>query len=246
MTWQTGKYLLNVANKPSRMLSREVLSRLIDKGVNARLSTHEALGMAVSGDLICLNPHQEDHFAKLWEFLTRLSSRLDEEEKDAGELIRWIVSEVDYLAHYRDYYGRGEHAEEKQQAVLNFLEYVSNLQVSPLGLLKHVESLDTARGAPKHMQIVFTTIFRTKGLEFDYVLLPQCNENALPYLKGERIFIHDREGHHKEVPKTDILESERRLFYVAITRARKGVLIGTSADPSRFIRELQLQEGETI
>ena len=45
------------------------------------------------------------------------------------------------------------------------------------------------------VHILFTTIFRTKGLEFDYVILPQCNENALPYLKGERISIYDNEGH---------------------------------------------------
>ena len=36
------------------------------------------------------------------------------------------------------------------------------------------------------------------------------------------------------------LEMERRLFYVAITRARKGVLIGISANPSRFLGEIQL------
>jgi DNA helicase-2/ATP-dependent DNA helicase PcrA len=246
MTWKIGKCLLNVANKPSRMLSREVLSRVIDKGVSGRISVNEALGMAVSGDLICLNPHQEDHLAKLWDFLTRLSNRLDGDAGIAGDLLRWIVREVEYLAHFQDYYGMGEHAEEKQQAILNFLEYVSNLQVSPLGLLRYVESLDTTRGALKHKQIVFTTIFRTKGLEFDYVILPQCNENALPYLKGEQISILDRQGKRKEVPKTDALESERRLFYVAITRARKGVFIGTSTDPSRFIQELLLQEGVTI
>ena len=246
MTWQTGKYLLNVANKPSRMLSREVLSRLLDKGVSARLSTDEALGMAVSGGLIYLNPHQEEHLFDLWDFLARLSSRLDGNDENAGELLRWIVRETDYLAHFQDYYGKGEHAEEKQQAVLNFLEYVSSLKTSSLGLLRHVESLDTTRGAPKHQQIVFTTIFRTKGLEFDYVFLPQCNENALPYLKGERITIHDNEGHHEDTPLTDVLESERRLFYVALTRARKGVLIGTSAEPSRFIQELHLLEGVMI
>ena len=243
MTWQTGKYLLNVANKPSRMLSREVLSRIIDKSVADRISTHEALRMAVSGDLIYLNPHQEERLSDLLDFLTLLSKRIERKREDPCRLLRWIVMEVDYLAHFQNYYGKGEHAEEKQQAVLNFLEYVSNLQVSPMGLLRHVESLDTTRGAPKDRQIVFTTIFRTKGLEFDYVILPQCNENALPYLKVERISIHDTEGNQKDAPMTDILESERRLFYVAITRARKGVLIGTSTDPSRFIQELQLQEG---
>ena len=202
--------------------------------------------MAVSGDLVYLNSHQKERLTDLWGFLSKLSIRLDRVEGDAGELLKWIVNESGYLEHFQDYYGKGEHAEEKQQAVLNFLEYVSNLQVSPSGLLKHIESLDTTWGAPMYRQIVFTSIFRTKGLEFDYVILPQCNENALPYLKGERITIHDNEGHNEDTPLTDVLESERRLFYVAITRARKGVLIGTSAEPSRFIQELHLREGVTI
>jgi superfamily I DNA/RNA helicase len=38
-------------------------------------------------------------------------------------------------------------------------------------------------GAPIEEQ-VFTTIFRTKGLEFDYVLLPETNEGVMPYLAG--------------------------------------------------------------
>jgi DNA helicase-2/ATP-dependent DNA helicase PcrA len=243
MTWQIGKCLLNVANKPSRMLSREVLSRLVDRGVLARLSIDETMGMTAVGDLIYLNTQQQERLADLRGFLSRLSNRLDQLGGDAGAILKWIVNESGYMEHFRDYYGKGEHAEEKQQAVLNFLEYVSNLQVSPSGLLKHVESLDTTRGAPRDRQILFTSIYRTKGLEFDYVILPQCNENAMPYLKGERISIYDNEGNRSQAAVTDVLESERRLFYVAITRARKGVMIGTSAEPSRFISELGLREG---
>ena len=41
-----------------------------------------------------------------------------------------------------------------------------------------------AGGNPEEELIVFTTIFRTKGLEYDYVVLPQCDDNLLPYLKG--------------------------------------------------------------
>ena len=42
------------------------------------------------------------------------------------------------------------------------------------------------------------------------------------------------------------LESERRLFYVALTRARKGVLIGTSQNPSRFLEEIQLDDTDAV
>jgi ATP-dependent exoDNAse (exonuclease V) beta subunit len=42
------------------------------------------------------------------------------------------------------------------------------------------------------------------------------------------------------------LESERRLFYVALTRARKGVLIGASENASRFLNEIQLRDTDAV
>ncbi|MCX6083075.1 MAG: hypothetical protein NTW32_26400, partial [Chloroflexi bacterium] len=40
--------------------------------------------------------------------------------------------------------------------------------------------------------------------------------------------------------------NERRLFYVGITRAKKGVLIGTSSTPSRFLQEIQLSQTQKV
>jgi len=42
------------------------------------------------------------------------------------------------------------------------------------------------------------------------------------------------------------LESERRLFYVALTRARKGVLIGASENASRFLNEILLRDTDAV
>jgi len=126
-------------------------------------------------------------------------------------------------------------------AVENFLEYVRHTRLTPLSLLDLIARLDTTQGAPIEEQVVFTTIFRTKGLEFDYVLLPETNEGVMPYLKGSSIDIFDTQGRILEDPLSDRLESERRLFYVGITRARKGVYIGTNSHPSRFLDELQLK-----
>jgi hypothetical protein len=54
-------------------------------------------------------------------------------------------------------------------------------------------------------------------------------EGVMPYLKGVPIDIYDTKKFFREDPLSDKLESERRLFYVAITRARSGVFIGTSS-----------------
>jgi DNA helicase II / ATP-dependent DNA helicase PcrA len=106
--------------------------------------------------------------------------------------------------------------------------------------------LDTTQGKGEDELIVFTTIFRTKGLEFDYVVLPDCDDNLLPYLKGERLDIYDKQGIVQERVMSSKLESERRLFYLALTRARKGVLIGGTGNPSRFLAEIRVADTEVV
>jgi DNA helicase II / ATP-dependent DNA helicase PcrA len=162
----------------------------------------------------------------------------------AGNLLEWMVNALDYLSYFQDYYGKGEHADEKKFAVVNFIGYVTQLNVSPLTLLEQLKRMDTTQGRPEDELIVFTSIHRTKGLEFDYVVLPQCDDSLFPYLKGEPIDIFDKAGIVRESQLSSKLESERRLFYVAITRARKGVLICASSNPSRFLEEIHIKDTE--
>lgn len=51
--------------------------------------------------------------------------------------------------------------------------------------------------------------------------------------------IFDTNGLMRGGDMSQSIENERRLFYVAITRARKGVFIGTSLKPSRFVTEIR-------
>ncbi|MCH5262570.1 MAG: ATP-dependent helicase [Lachnospiraceae bacterium] len=71
------------------------------------------------------------------------------------------------------------------------------------------------------------TMHASKGLEFDTVFLPDCQEGKTPYAKSK---------------SADEIEEERRMFYVAMTRAKKELLItaykGKSGKdvPSRFLK----------
>ena len=76
-------------------------------------------------------------------------------------------------------------------------------------------------------QIRLLTVHASKGLEFDHVWIPDCNEKTFP---------------HGNVQDTEHLEEERRIFYVAMTRAKKNLellcLTGTAERPrfpSRFL-----------
>jgi DNA helicase-2/ATP-dependent DNA helicase PcrA len=55
------------------------------------------------------------------------------------------------------------------------------------------------------------TMHASKGLEFDYVFLPGIEEDILP--------------HKKTIDQNEDLSEERRLFYVAITRAKKRLVM---------------------
>jgi hypothetical protein len=97
-----------------------------------------------------------------------------------------------------------------------------------------------------------TTIFKTKGMEYDYVLMPRCEEGYLPSLFSKDVAVYDTAGIVREPEPSEAIENERRLFYVGVTRARKVAFLGAStrpsmgylqkdATPSRFLEELQLQ-----
>ena len=77
------------------------------------------------------------------------------------------------------------------------------------------------------------TIHQSKGLEFDAVIIPGANEGILP--------------HFNAIGKISSIEEERRLMYVATTRARNHLVIihrkrqdGQTTLPSRFIGEMNL------
>lgn len=78
--------------------------------------------------------------------------------------------------------------------------------------------------------VSFMTMHGAKGLEFDTVFVIGANENIIPYKKAKT---------------PEEIEEERRLFYVAMTRAKKKLVIsytkernGKKMEPSRFVEEV--------
>jgi DNA helicase-2/ATP-dependent DNA helicase PcrA len=75
------------------------------------------------------------------------------------------------------------------------------------------------------------TYHRAKGLEFEAVFLPRLEENELPF---------------KRAKFGEAVAEERRLLYVGMTRAKRHLELTWSGEPSRFLRELGVEEPERI
>jgi DNA helicase-2/ATP-dependent DNA helicase PcrA len=75
--------------------------------------------------------------------------------------------------------------------------------------------------------VVLTTIHVAKGLEFVRVIVVGCSEGLLPH---ERSLKHDAG-----------LEEERRLMYVAMTRAKNLLALSFYDIPSRFLAEIPVE-----
>lgn len=100
--------------------------------------------------------------------------------------------------------------------------------------------------------IKLMTVHAAKGLEFKYVFLANLVDKRFPAIERKDPIAIPNALVKEIVPKGDNhLEEERRLFYVALTRAKVGLYFSWSADygglrkkkPSRFIIESKLEAG---
>ncbi len=102
-------------------------------------------------------------------------------------------------------------------------------------------TLSSAMDSDDGTGVVIATIHGAKGLEFDTVFVVGCEEKIFPITRDDK----------------DDLEEERRLMYVAITRAKKDLILTSSSSrfmygkreysvKSRFLYELDLAKERQI
>ena len=151
-----------------------------------------------------------------------------------AELARQLLDESGYTAMYQN-----EKSAEAAGRLENLTELVRAMEeYDSLGaFLEHVSLVMDNEGGRDDPKVTIMTIHAAKGLEFDTVFLVGWEEGLFP---SQRAL--DEGG-----PRS--LEEERRLAYVAITRARRQAVIihaanrriygqWTSSIPSRFVGEL--------
>lgn len=124
------------------------------------------------------------------------------------------------------------------QASSTPVSFVRTLQSLPPGALlpKAPGPPSPSEAAEQEKGVLLLTMHSSKGLEFGTVFLPDLNEGIFPV---------------RSARDTDAIEEERRLFYVAVTRARDALYLlyvkGTRQNPrrpSRFLEPLGVKPWE--
>ena len=150
--------------------------------------------------------------------------------------IRKAVGYDEYVIEYANY--RRLDPKEVFGVLDEFESAVEGIRTYP-ALLKHIheyaetlkeKSKESMSGELAKDRIVIQTMHSSKGLEYPIVLLPDVNEGVMP--------------HSRATSEADV-EEERRLFYVAMTRAKERLHLfyvrerySQKAQCSRYVDEL--------
>jgi len=130
-----------------------------------------------------------------------------------------------------------DNAEEKVASIQGIARFISQKEGRAHDVLRYLDKLQSNSERQHSSAIHLSTIHRAKGLEWDTVFIPGLNDKNLPY------------SHRAESFSKAQLESERRLLYVAMTRAKQQLHLfvpkraqPNAINPSRFEYELKFKQ----
>lgn len=243
----TKDEVVTIANRPNRKLPRRALERMCDHGTLHGISLGELLTDALETGKWFVSEPQFDELKDFAEILEALFKRLDPEEDSgqdelAGPLLEWLDNTVGLQDHYRDFYGEGEDSQNRINNIISLIYYAHAVKLGWRDFLTHVRDQDTTLGLPDNEVILMSSIHLLKGLEFDYVFIPDCLEGFMPTFGSNDDPTFDT-GQPRRTPRpAEWIENERRLFYVGATRARKALYIGTK---KLLTESARTQDGES-
>jgi DNA helicase-2/ATP-dependent DNA helicase PcrA len=175
--------------------------------------------------------------AVAWAQLVATMAQLEQQKSNASKMIRLVV-EAGYDEHLKENYTNYLSRSEDLEGLAAFANQFKTIEdfLTQLALLTNVDAEDEQPAEKDDEELRLSTIHQAKGLEFDVVFVIMLCEGLFPTARS--------------LDFPDAIEEERRLMYVAITRARNELYLsyplirsipGQSGErqmPSRFLEEI--------
>ena len=214
-----------VINVPKRGIGAKTVETLEQYAAGTGLSVYDAV---LEADELPLNASSKQKVKAFGQLLKNLV--LKGMEMSADELVREVINDSGILSMYAD------DSDESINKKANIDEFVNSVDefcklnkgASLADFLNQVTLSSDTDDMDESEYVTLATIHSVKGLEFKVVFVVGMEENVMPV---SRASFDDNE-----------LEEERRLMYVAITRARERLFLTRSK--SRYLygkREATLQ-----
>jgi DNA helicase-2/ATP-dependent DNA helicase PcrA len=201
---------------------------------------------AIETDLLTKNISKKELFLKsgmLKDFFELLEEiKAFSKKQNPSKVLSFIIKKSGLENYYLSNGANNRDRLSNLQQLIEFSKKYDNLG-APRGLEKLLEEIslftdqDSFDKSKKAVSLM--TIHSAKGLEFNTVFIAGLEEGLFPYIRGQNL-------------ETKEEEEERRLFYVALTRAKQKIFLSYAKSrtvsvgkkinkPSRFLSELPEQ-----
>lgn len=226
--------LRRIVNEPKRSIGDTTMSRAAEIASQLGVSLFQVLKNADEYAALSRSSAKLKEFCAMIEKLSEIA-----EDVSISELFEKMLKETGYYAALE------AEGDEGQDRIENVKEFASNIAqyelendeptlsafLEEIALVNDIDSLDEEQD-----RVILMTVHSAKGLEFNNVYLVGMEEGIFP-------------GNQSIYGGAEEIEEERRLAYVAITRAKKKLTVtntfmrmlygSTSRNvPSRFLKEI--------
>ena len=224
--------LSRIINVPKRGVGDGTINNLYEKSKADQSSLFQTIKNSIEQNE--LKGKAKDALKFLVDSIDRWNKML--ENSKLSDIADVILKESGYLQMWRS-----ENSLEAQGRIENIEEFVRSLDEfsSLVEFLEYVSLVEAKDDKSIQDAVNIMTVHAAKGLEFDLVFIPGLEDGIFPSSRS----VEERNG----------VEEERRLLYVAITRAKKNLYLTYAKTryvfgdyqnslPSRFIKELPAEE----
>ncbi|MCM1321053.1 MAG: UvrD-helicase domain-containing protein [Bacteroides sp.] len=237
--------LLRIINTPRRGIGRKTIEQLNETAKAQNCSLWTALNCIISNPPSALGEKVQEELGAFAQFITEQRAVLLG-GKGLAKKVRTMVEQIQYWDYLVSEYQKSEKAARfKFMNIESLISSMENWENNPdtfdSGLYAYLNrvtllSRDDAEDDSIKGKVHLMTIHASKGLEFPVVFIAGAEDGIIPHARS----IEDGDGGTEE---------ERRLFYVAITRARDKLFISscrkrrkmqsiTECVPSPFLDEI--------
>ncbi|EAJ0314890.1 ATP-dependent helicase [Campylobacter coli] len=222
-----------IINRPKRSIGEKALQNLEDYAQKRKISLFEALCESDGGVGIFSLKKAQNEAKKFIQNIYKLREYSD---------LKKMIENFEELFAFKEFYALQEDGDER---VLNIDEFYASIkekikeepQTTLEDILSEISLLSDQDGIEGEC-VYLMSVHTSKGLEFDHVFIVGLEEGFFPLNESD-------------------IEEERRLAYVAITRAKKCLSLSiaksrfyrgsrTELDSSRFLEESQLTKKISI